>query len=359
MGSRERLLKAIKGGEPDRVPVGIHNIGMYLPWLRSKLGREIDDRQALKLFGFDPTFYRGFTRPNERHEWKVQEEALEDKGRDKIVKVSVRTPRGKLTSIEKRTPITTWRLEPLLKRPEDLDCLVYQPVAKADVEAYKAEFGRLGKEGIIRSGVSSVSGAIGLRGSEQLCRDFYERPDWIRDLFKLLTQKALEFIEGLPSECIDLVEIAGHIGSFISPRTYEKIVLPYDTHLVRALHNKGLPTTYHNCGKVMHLLELIASTGTDCLETLTPSSHGGDVDLAEAKLTVGKNLCLIGGFDQALLERGSKKEIEEEVKRCVKETAVGGGYLLYNTDHFFEAPMENLHAMVEAARKFGHYGWAF
>jgi len=355
VNSRERLLRAIEGEEPDIVPVGIHSISTYLPYLKRKLERDIDDYQALKMFGFDPTFYRTFTKGENRSDWRIKEEVITAASDYKIVRVTIDTPKGRLSQVEKRTPITTWTLEPLLKKTEDVDCLAYRPLSIPDIKAYEREFDRLGKEGLIRSFAGGQGDAVGLRGTEQLCLDFYERPSWVSELFEFLTQRSLEYIEGLPSHCIDLVEIAGHIGAFIPPRLFEKFVLPYDSRVVEALHKRGLCTTYHDCGKVMHLLELIAFMGTDCIETLTPPSHGGDVSLTEVKRRVGEKLCLIGGFDQALLERGSQEDAKEGVKRCIEGAAQGGGYILYTTDHFFEAPMENLHAMVEAARRYGRY----
>ena len=43
MNSRERLLAAINHEQPDTVPVGIHNIAPYLPYLRGVLGRHISE----------------------------------------------------------------------------------------------------------------------------------------------------------------------------------------------------------------------------------------------------------------------------------------------------------------------------
>jgi hypothetical protein len=49
---------------------------------------------------------------------------------------------------------------------------------------------------------------------------------------------------------------------------------------------------------MMPILELIADMKPDAMETFTPSSLGGDADLAEAKQRIGHCVCLIGGFDQ-------------------------------------------------------------
>jgi uroporphyrinogen-III decarboxylase len=246
-------------------------------------------------------------------------------------------------------------MEPLLKEPEDLELLRYRPVSVPDEGGYKKEFGSGFDEGIVRVGVWGQGEAVILRGGKDLIRDFHLRPDWVRELYELLTEWAITWIEGLPTDYVDLVEMAGHIGAFISPEIYRKHIMPFDRVVVKAIHKKGLPTSYHDCGLVMHVLDLIADTGTDCIETLTPPPFGGDVDLAKAKKMVGGKVCLIGGFHQSMIERGSAEEIERGVKACIDAAAEGGGYILYNTDHFFEAPVENMHAYVRAARRFGRY----
>jgi len=369
VNSRERLLAAIRGEQPDTVPVGIHNIGTYLPYMRRVLGRPISDSDALKLFGLDVTLYRTHSKnlpaaaelvyePPAHFkgpQWREKEEVVSRSDGDAIVRRTVQTPKGSLSTLEKRTSITCWTLEPLLKKPEDLELLRFRPIAYPDIDRYRSEFGPGFKDGIVRAGVWGQGEAVILRGPKELCMDFHLRPDWVKDLYELLTESALAWIDGAPTEYIDLVEVAGHIGNFVSPETYRKQIMPFDRKVVRALHQRGLPTTYHDCGMVMHVIELIADTGTDCIETLTPPPFGGDVDLARAKKLVGGRVCLIGGFHQSAIERGTPKQVEERVKECIDAAGEGGGYILYNNDHFFEAPMENMYAYAKAARKYGRY----
>ncbi len=369
MNSRERLLAAIRGEQPDTVPVGIHNIGTYLPHMRRILGGPISDRDALKLFGLDPTLYRTYSKnlpadaslvyePPCRFKgprWREREELVSRSDGEVLVRRTIQTPKGKLSTLEKRTSITCWTIEPLLKKPEDLELLRFRPPSYADGDRYRKEFGSGYTEGIVRAGVWGQGEAVILRGPKQLCIDLHVRPDWVKDLYELLTEWALDWIEGAPTEYIDLVEVAGHIGNFVSPETYRRQIMPFDKKVVRALHQRGLPTTYHDCGMLMHVIELIADTGTDCIETLTPPPFGGDVDLAAAKKLVGGRVCLIGGFHQSAIERGTPEQVEERVRQCIEAAGPGGGYILYNNDHFFEAPMENMYAYVRAARKYGRY----
>ncbi len=349
-------MAAIQGQEPDMVPVGLHNIGTLVPYLKKVLGKDINDRRALDIFGLDPTLYRSYSKPVRDPDWKRREEIIREDDGEAMVRVTFRTPKGQLTCLERRTSITTWTLEPLIKNPEDIELLRYRPPDVPDVGRYESEFGSGFHKGIVRTGVGGQGEAVGLLGPQELCKDFHLRPGWVRELFRLLTDRTLAWIEEMPAAYLDLVEIPGHIGNFISPKIYRDQVLPFDRKVVNAIHRKGLYVTYHDCGMVMHVLEPIAETGTDCIETLTPPPFGGDVDLARAKEMVGDRVCLIGGFHQSLIEMGNEKQIEERVRDCVRAGAEGGGYVLYNTDHFFQAPLDNIHAYVRAARKYGRYG---
>jgi len=43
------------------------------------------------------------------------------------------------------------------------------------------------------------------------------------------------------------------------------------------MHDLGLKVVYHLCGGVMPMLDLVAETGSDGLETMTPPTMGATV----------------------------------------------------------------------------------
>jgi uroporphyrinogen decarboxylase len=145
--------------------------------------------------------------------------------------------------------------------------------------------------------------------------------------------------------------------SLVSPKFYEQFLMEADRKTTAALKERGILTVNHNCGKMMDVFELMVSTGTDAMESLTPSSHGGDCDdIDYIKEKWGDRVCLMGGFDQALVEFSEPEEIRLEVGKLIEHYGPGGGYILENTDHFFDAPVENVMAYAQAAREFGSYG---
>jgi uroporphyrinogen decarboxylase len=56
------------------------------------------------------------------------------------------------------------------------------------------------------------------------------------------------------------------------------------------------------------------------------------------------------------LPRGTTAEVREEVRRRIADLAPGGGFVLGAVHNIqAEVPVENVLAMVEAAREFGRY----
>jgi uroporphyrinogen-III decarboxylase len=102
---------------------------------------------------------------------------------------------------------------------------------------------------------------------------------------------------------------------------------------------------------MMPLLDLLLQMQLDALETFTPFSMGGDVELSAAKKRIGDRLCMIGGFDQFHYLAGCPpEETRQAVRRCFEEAGAGGGYILAPSDHFFKADIACLEAFAEEAR---------
>jgi hypothetical protein len=120
-----------------------------------------------------------------------------------------------------------------------------------------------------------------------------------------------------------------------------------------ALHRAGQRITYHTCGGMMHILDLILANGTDASETLSPPGVGGTItDPNQVRAQFAGKLAMIGGLDQFhILGDGTTEEIQAEVKRLAEGFGSDGGYICSAADHFFEAPVENLKAFAAAARQ--------
>jgi uroporphyrinogen-III decarboxylase len=105
----------------------------------------------------------------------------------------------------------------------------------------------------------------------------------------------------------------------------------------------------------MKMLELVAETGADGLETMTPPMMGGDCDLVEARRRVGDKLFFIGGLDQnACFEQGTPEIVRQYVFR-LHAACPDGGYICSPSDHFFFGDPRNLQAFADAAKECMYY----
>ena len=121
----------------------------------------------------------------------------------------------------------------------------------------------------------------------------------------------------------------------------------------RALRRVGHISTYHTCGGMINILDLIVQNETDASETLSPPGVGGNItDPEKVSKAYAGRVAMIGGMDQFnILTHGTKEQISKEVQRLFEGFGKDGGYILSGSDHFFDTPVENLHAYARAARE--------
>jgi hypothetical protein len=104
---------------------------------------------------------------------------------------------------------------------------------------------------------------------------------------------------------------------------------------------------------MMHILDLIIENETDASETLAPAGTGGNItEPAKVRETFAGKVAMIGGMDQFnILTTGTAGKIRRQVHRLFEGFGKDGGYILSASDHFFDAPVENLRAYADAAKE--------
>ena len=370
MTSKERMLRALHLEKPDRLPATIHQWQQY--HLDTYLGG-MDALAAFKHCGLDASiqYFEAmgqFWIPDAQKylvsspEWREAVEIMQDDPNDKLINHTITTPGGQLTYKTGSNRTTTWITEYLIKRPEDVELIEkYMPVARLNQKAVAAEYDRIGDAGILRGFVwGDQAGcwqhACCLMSEEQLILECVDNPDWVHRLLRALLERKLRFIEeSLVGAKFDLIETGGGAGSdtVISPKLHREFCLPYDRQMHDALHRAGHRTTYHTCGGMMHILDLIVQNGTDASETLSPPGVGGNItDPEKVRAVFAGKVAMIGGMDQFhILGDGTAEDIRAEVQRLAEGFGRDGGYICSAADHFFEAPVENLKAFAAAARE--------
>lgn len=140
-------------------------------------------------------------------------------------------------------------------------------------------------------------------------------------------------------------------GHLMSERYFEDYALPYVTAVVKDYDKAGLWSIYHASEEKEGHLKLQASSGVSVL------SVGPGLDMARAKEIVGDKICLIGNLDPVnVLMNGTADQVASEAKRIVNVGKQGGGYI-FNTGEMVpkDTPIENMEAMLRAARENAYY----
>jgi len=358
MTSKERMLLALQRQKPDRLPASVHG---WLPYHLDKYLGGITPLAAFQRYGLDANIPYLPTIANPSPDWRVETQTGHSPRGYPLRRHTIHTPEGLLTYAVEEHPTTAWMTEYLVKRPEDVELIDrYMPLPRVDREAVAREYERLGDAGILRGFVWGDQGgcwqhAAELYGLENLILATHRDPGWVHRFLTVLLNKKLRFIaESLAGVRFDVIETGGGAASStcVSPKLHREFCLPYDRRLHDALHALGHRVTYHTCGGMMPILELIVENGCDASETLTPPGLGGDARPAEIKRRIGHQVALIGGVNQHhVLDCGTREEIRSEVFRLFAELGPGGGYILSPSDHFFETPPENMQHYADAARE--------
>jgi uroporphyrinogen-III decarboxylase len=364
------MMRALHREKPDRLPVTIHQWQQF--HLDTYMGG-IDDVTAFKATGMDAAvqYFEAmgqFWIPNAEQyvvqtpQWREQIDVVNADPNNKILHHTITTPGGELSYKTGGNPTTTWITEYMIKHHDDVDLIEkYMPVAKLDKTKIAGVYDSVGDVGILRGFVwGDQAGcwqhACCLMDVQDLIMEAFDNPDWVHRLLQVLLKKKLMFIEeSLKGAAFDLIETGGGSSSdtVISPDMHREFCLPYDRQMHIALHDAGHLSTYHTCGGMMHILDLIVQNETDASETLTPPGTGGNItDPERVRQVYAGNVAMIGGMDQFnIITDGTPDQIRSEVQRLFEGFGRDGGYILSMSDHFFDAPVENLKLYADAARE--------
>jgi hypothetical protein len=368
MTPKERLLTAIGGGKPDRMPASIHQWQGF--HLNTFMGG-ITDLEAFRQVGLDAQIQyfqdmgqfwlvdTDFSKFNTK-DWIDIPEIIRDDPDDRLVNHTVVTPGGSMTYKTAGNLKTTWINEYLIKRDEDIQLIrKYMPVPVLQLDPIASRYDEVGDDGILRGFVwGDQAGcwqhAACMMDITDLIYATFEKPDWVHELLRILLDKKLQFIETMKGAKFDLIETGGGSASstVISPDLHREFCLPYDRIMHDALHSLGFKITYHTCGGTVGLEELIIENGADASETLAPPSVGGNQEPWEFKAKTGNRIALIGGIDQFnVLTAGPPARIRNKVFELFEKVGFDGGYVCSASDHFFDTPVGHLVAFADAAKE--------
>ncbi len=206
---------------------------------------------------------------------------------------------------------------------------------------------RVGAEKLVEGWIEGpIAEAADLRGINTLMMDFYEDPDFVRDLFEFALDLELAFGKAQIEAGADIIGMGDAAASLVGPDIYNEYVWPYEKRLVDGTHALGGRVRLHICGHTAPILDGMGRLGCEIVDLDWPAP----VDAARAAM--GPDQVLLGNIDPvAVLRNGTPESVTAAIVDCHQKA--GPNYIVSaGCEVVRDTPHQNVRAMHDYAR--GH-----
>jgi len=357
---RERVLTALKRGQPDKVPwmendveeeiqiklmggrtdftpgelcrtLGMDGFGYHFP-----SGGEAHDGQAVQttgLTGKEAWYYPtsvtfDFTPP-----WIAEMGTDATTGRTYI-------KRGLLTDRDSLKLFDEFMPDP--DHPAR-----YERVAQW-LEEYREDFAVFSR---IRLGSASTFECMGL---DVFSIMMYDDPDLVKEIHLRFSEWSARVVQNLNKLDIDLIwandDHADNKAPWINLEMWDEFFRPYQQMVADEMKK---PWIFHSDGNLFPILDGLVTLGMSAIHPVQPAA----MDIKKLKDQYGDRVCIVGNIDlDYTLPTGTAEEVEAEVKDRLERIGEGGGYIISSANSITNyCKPENVQVMADTIRKYGHY----
>jgi uroporphyrinogen decarboxylase len=351
MDARERVLVALDGGVPDRVPCAMAFFQVDL--------QELVPPEAYRQDLVDVHFVSFPLSP--------EEQALRKEIAPYAYDTRLGTPLQQLTYVRwnyrpeapaQRNPLARAQtLDDLRAFPfPDTDAPYHVAGLKDEVAIWHARGFAVGGN-LPHLGGELFEAAWRLRGLENFLLDLIERPEWADYVLDHLAGLARRNAEALAAAGVDLLALDDDIGMpctmFISPALWRRFFKPRLAGIIQGARRikADLRVLFHSDGYIEPIVGDLIEIGVNALNPLQPEH----MDAARIRQKYGPGLALWGTVGhQTTFSFGTPQEIEREVRERIATLGRAGLILCpaYDIDEP-DIPWENVAAFLEAVRRYG------
>jgi len=184
-------------------------------------------------------------------------------------------------------------------------------------------------------------------------------PELVARYMEVTTEGALAFVRAQIEAGVDGI-LGGNdwcfkTGPMFSLDDFRKFFVPHLHRIVQECHAHGVPYIKHLDGNTSVLLDaLVNEVGIDGYHGIEPPAG---MDIIQLKERYGSRITLLGNLDCGeILSNGTPDQIKAEARRILRHVSPGGGHIFGSSNSIHDAvPLENLHAMLDAAHTYGAY----
>ncbi len=174
-----------------------------------------------------------------------------------------------------------------------------------------------------------------------------QQGDWIANLTRAYVALKPDFI---------LIGVSGFMISNPEP-IFRKLALPTLQAITRICKDANIPSQIHCCGPEYALVKIAAEESD--LSSINPLEIPpmGDCHLAQIKKEFGQKLSLMGNLHTTrVMLKGTPDIVRQASRQAIDDAADGGGFILSTGDQCGrDTPLENIQAMIETAQTYGVY----
>lgn len=341
MNGRERVLVALSGQEPDRVP-------------RCELA--IDPGLAHQLVNLDD-----WNGQDIRHRTACLEMNLYSVEEAKRIASFLHLDN---ISYVLRAPVyahhrigtdgRSFYGEGMIKNEADLAIIQlpdpYDDALYAEAEAFARQKEDFSAWFITRIGIFPTMLSMGLGGFGLALYDNPTLVETVLDIYCDWTAVVAERACQLGFDVFASTDDMAHKSApFFSPSVFRDLVMP---RYERVAEKIKLPWVVHTDGNVLPFVEYFIRLGVTGLHPI----EKGAMDIRAMKRDYGDRLCLLGNVDLNILGLGTPEDVDAEVRELIRDVGPGGGYIVTSGNSLasYVRP-ENAIALSEAVTKYGRY----
>lgn len=344
MTAKERVLRAIKHQETDRVPIDFNGATATLNAQLLKLYRADDNEQLLKAMHVDVRRLHGLTYVGEQRYangekadfWGVSQTAMNDGDSSAL------SPFANVTTVDE-VEAFKW---PSISDFADLN----------DIDAQLDAYRDYAVNACTWSGI--FHNYIWMCGFENCLVYMHTQPDVARAILRNITDFWISYttkILEIGKDRIDMVDSFNDFGMqsglLMSPDMLKEFILPELKRYFDATKIYGAKGYLHSCGSVESIIPELVRIGVDILDPMQVSAKNMSPEYLKEQY--GGMITFHGGIDtQHVLPEGTPDEIRNEVRRIINIMRPDGGYILAGSQLFeVDIPAENVMAMYREAAK--------
>jgi hypothetical protein len=221
--------------------------------------------------------------------------------------------------------ITKWR--DVIKAP-DLDGIDWEDMAKKHIEMMKIDRNQTAIAFGLHMGY--FQNLMAFMGFTEGLMAMFEEPEEVEALFDYMctfyckvAEKVIDYYK--PDIFTMMDDTAAWANPFISLDTYRELLVPVYDRQAKFGRDRGLPITFHNCGKCESFVDDMVKFGVTAWDPAQTCN-----DLLGIKEKYGNKLVLMGCWDgrgRLLEDDVTDEEICESAKQSIDTYAQGGGYV--------------------------------